>query len=183
MGGNILKRQNRRHYERWLYHGSAKPLPLLWFAAMMAVLVLLDGAHMGVIWLVPPFAATLSILVLLPESPIAQPFTVIGGSTMGASVGTLVSLFARGPMVAALTAVILLAVLPAIRLYHPPGVALSMYPLLLRPGLLFPLEVVLPFTCVAVCSAALLSRFASKRWPVYPVALRDSTKKTENQES
>ena len=60
-----------------------------------------------------------------------------------------------------------------IRAYHPPGVALAMYPVLLHPGHWFPLSVVLPFTLVAVGSAALVSRLV-REWPVYPKPLRDS---------
>jgi CBS-domain-containing membrane protein len=58
-----------------------------------------------------------------------------------------------------------------IHAYHPPGVALAMYPLLLRPGHWFPLEVVLPFTVAAVGSAAVLSRMV-KSWHTYPKELK-----------
>jgi hypothetical protein len=49
-------------------------------------------------------------------------------------------------------------IINVIHAYHPPGVALAMYPLLLHPGHWFPLTVVLPFTVAAVSSAAVLSR-------------------------
>jgi len=45
-----------------------------------------------------------------------------------------------------------------LRAYHPPGVALAMFSPLLHPGWWFAVQVVLPFTLVAVASAALMSR-------------------------
>jgi hypothetical protein len=54
----------------------------------------------------------------------------------------------------------------------PPGVALAAIPVLLHPGHWFPLLVVLPFTAVAVASAAALSK-CSRFWPEYPKPLRD----------
>ena len=72
--------------------------------------------------------------------------------------GTLISLFTRGLGAAVLAAAVAFGVMTLIRAYHPPGVALAFYPVLLHPGNWFPLLVVLPFTAIAVGSAALLSR-------------------------
>ena len=68
-------------------------------------------------------------------------------------------------------AVAAFGILNLIHAYHPPGVALAMYPLLLHPGDWFPLIVVLPFTVVAVGSAAVLSRLV-EGWPRYPKPLK-----------
>lgn len=141
----------------------------LWVAAMFGVLAGLEANRIG-LFLVPPFGATLSILLLLPDAAIAQPYALIVGSVAGASVGTLISLFARGLGMAVLAAVVAFGVINLIHAYHPPGVALAIYPLLLHPGNLFPLRVVLPFTVVAVGSAALLSKWVDK-WPAYPKPL------------
>jgi HPP family len=62
---------------------------------MFGVLALLEFDKVG-FYLVPPFGATLYILVLLPDAPIAQPYALIVGSVVGASIGTLLSLFATG---------------------------------------------------------------------------------------
>ena len=56
---------------------------------------------------------------------------------------------------AILAAVLAFGIINLIHAYHPPGVALAMYPLLLQPGHWFPLSVVLPFTVIAT-SATLL---------------------------
>lgn len=147
----------------------------LWLAAMFGVLALLDADRIG-LYLVPPFGATLSILLLLPDARIAQPYALIAGSVAGAAVGTLISLFARGLGMAVLAAIVAFGVLSLIRAYHPPGVALAMYPLLMHPGNWFPLRVVLPFAVIAVGSAALLSRLINK-WPAYPKPLDGHVKK------
>ncbi|MGH9359260.1 MAG: HPP family protein [Terriglobia bacterium] len=141
----------------------------LWMAGMFGVLAGLQSDKVG-LFLVPPFGATLSILLLLPDATIAQPYALIVGSVAGASVGTIISLFTRGLGMAVLAAVVAFGVINLIRAYHPPGVALAIYPILLHPGNWFPLRVVLSFTVIAVGSAALLSKLVEK-WPAYPKAL------------
>jgi CBS-domain-containing membrane protein len=143
-----------------------------WILSMFGLLACLEDNRIG-LYLIPPFGATLTILLGLPEAPVAQPYALIGGSVVGASVGTLLSLFSRGSLMAILAAVAAFGLINLIHAYHPPGVALAMYPLLLHPGHWFPLTVVLPFTLVAVGSAALVSRLV-REWPVYPKPLRDS---------
>src|SRR5437016_4620304 len=67
----------------------------LWVAAMFAVLAVLEANRIGV-FLVSPFGATLAILMLLPDEPVAQPYALIVGSVCGAAVGTGVSFFGSG---------------------------------------------------------------------------------------
>jgi CBS-domain-containing membrane protein len=144
----------------------------LWILSMFGVLAGLENNQIG-LYLIPPFGATLSILIDLPQAPVAQPYALVAGSVVGASVGTLLSLYSRGSFMAILAAVLAFGIINLIHAYHPPGVALAMYPLLLHPGHWFPLSVVLPFTVTAAGSAALLSRLVGK-WPAYPKPLTDS---------
>ncbi len=169
MGKKHLLKQALVH---WRSDSELTLASILWFIAMLGVMAGLDFLTGGpnihrTIWLVPPFAATLSILILLPSASIAQPIPVVAGSTLGATLGAGAALAVHGPFFAVIVAGMTLVMLSALRLYHPPGVALSMYPLLLHPGILFPWAVVFPFTLVAVCSAAALSR-SIKSWPSYP---------------
>ena len=121
-------------------------------------------------FLVPPFAATLTILLYLPNAAVAQPAAVIGGSVLGAAIGTMLSLLLGIGAVTAMTAVLTAMIaLPLLRIYHPPGIALAMYPALLHPGPWFALQVVLPFTLAVVISFAALSR-SMDSWPRYPAA-------------
>ena len=112
------------------------------------------GAARNAIFLVPPFGATLAILLYLPDVPIARARAVMGGSLLGASIGTLLAaLLGAGPFTAVLAAFVAAVVLTGSRLFHPPGIALAMYPALLHPGVWFALEVVLPFTLIATLTA------------------------------
>lgn len=145
----------------------------LWAAGMFVVLAALEANKVG-LYLAPPFGATLSILLRLPDAEIAQPYALIGGSVVGAGVGTIMSLFAHGPEMAVVAAIVAFALINLIGAYHPPGVALALYPLLLHTGHWFPLLVVLPFTAIAVGSAALLSKLV-RSWPAYPKPLDPPT--------
>jgi CBS-domain-containing membrane protein len=156
---------------RWGTSHRPAVLGCLWMAVLLGGLAWLD-LRRGDIFLVPPFAATMTILLYLPDVPLAQPFAVVFGSTLGAAIGNVLSVcLGVGPGIAMLAALIALIVLPLLRAYHPPGVALAMYPPLLHPGVWFAVQVVLPFTLVAVISAALMSRLA-RCWPRYPAPLR-----------
>ncbi|WP_297294953.1 HPP family protein [uncultured Methylovirgula sp.] len=150
-------------------HGLTMPRSL-W---MGALLVSFTSIHVsGAIFLIPPFAATLAILAYLPEVSIAQPLPVVCGSVTGAAMGTLLSLlFGFGPNVAVLAALGAMIMLPSLRIFHPPGVALAMYPALLHPTPWFAVEIVLPFSIAAVLSACIMSRLLIS-WPPYPMPLR-----------
>jgi len=82
-------------------------------------------------------------------------------------------------MLAALTAVIML---PLLRVFHPPGIALAMCPALLHSGAWFPVDVVLPFTLATVISSALLSCLLSS-WPRYPAPLSTELAEVEQDTS
>jgi CBS-domain-containing membrane protein len=94
-----------------------------------------------------------------------SPSKVVGPSTQSA--GTVLSMFLGvGPGVAIVAALTALIVLPLLRGFHPPGIALAMYPALLHPGPWFAVQVVLPFTLAAVISCPVLCRLLSS-WPRY----------------
>ena len=143
----------------------------IWVAAMFGVLAALQANRIGV-FLVPPFAATLTILMLLPDTPVAQPYALIVGSVCGAAVGTGASFLGSGLGTAVLAMIAAFVFISLIHAYHPPGVALASIPVLLHPGHWFPLLVVLPFTAAAVGSAAAMSKWLPG-WPVYPKSLRN----------
>jgi CBS-domain-containing membrane protein len=145
-------------------------LGCLWMAVLLGFLTWLNFRDGG-IFLIPPFAATLTILVYQPNVSIAQPIAVVCGSFLGAAIGTVVSaLLGFGPGVALLAALTAMIMLPLLRIFHPPGVALAMCPALLHSGAWFAILVVLPFTLAAVISCAVLSRLVSS-WPRYPAPL------------
>lgn len=138
---------------------------------MCGILAFLEDIRIG-LYLIPRFGAKLTILLALPDASVAQPYAVIAGSVVGATVGTLLSFFSHGTLMAIVAAVTAFCIINLIHAYHPPGVALAMYSLLLHPGRWFPLAVVLPFTIIATCSATLLSRLVVG-WPTYPKSLKN----------
>jgi CBS domain-containing membrane protein len=156
-----------RMVARWGTTQWPSVLASLWMAVLLGGLVWLDRAGNG-IFLVPPFAATLAILAYLPEVQIAQPLAVVCGSVAGTVIGTVFAMvLGLGPGVAMLAALSAGIILPMLRIFHPPGIALAMYPALLHPGLFFAVRVVLPFMLVAVVSAAVMSRMPPS-FPRYP---------------
>ena len=126
----------------------------LWMAGMFGVLAALEANRIG-LYLVPPFGATLSILYLVPDAEIAQPYALIVGSVAGASIGTLMSLFARGLDVAVVAAVVAFGVMTLLRAFHPPGVALCPLPRATSSGELVSLARCSPVhrDCRRVCCA------------------------------
>jgi CBS-domain-containing membrane protein len=159
-----------RVLEIWCGLHRSAVLGCLWMAVLLGALSFLDLRE-GRIFLIPPFAATLTMLVYQPGVAIAQPVVVVCGSVFGTMIGTVLALLLGfGPEVATLAALTSALVLPLLRVLHPPGIALAMCPALLHLGSWFTVEVVLPFTLVAVISSALLSRLLSG-WPRYPVPL------------
>ncbi len=161
-----------RIVRRWGTRSQLNIAEYLWILSMFGILAMLEDNRIG-LYLIPPFGATLTILLDLPDAPVAQPYALVVGSVVGASIGTLLSLFSRGAVMAIVAAVMAFGIVNLIHAYHPPGVALAMYPLLLNPGHWFPLAVVLPFALIATGSAALLSRLV-ERWPAYPKPLKGS---------
>lgn len=123
------------------------------------------SASQDAIFLALPFGATLAILLYLPEAQIAKPRSVILGSVLGAAIGTaLMAILGADASTAVVAALAAALVLSVFRVFHPPAIALALYPALVHPGWRFPLEVVLPFTLIAVLSAPLV-RWRMSRQP------------------
>jgi CBS-domain-containing membrane protein len=130
----------------------------VWTALLLGAVALLDLRE-GRALLIPPFVATLTILLYLPDASIARPIVVVCGSVLGAAIGTLFSFIpGAGVGVAVAASLTAMIVLPALRICYPPGVALAMFSVLFHPGPWFAVEAVLPFALTAVISFAAISR-------------------------
>lgn len=164
-----MRRHARKILESWGTRMNFSVSAYLWFLCMLAVLATLQRDRVG-LFLVPPFLTTLTILHLLPDSAIAQPYPVIFGSVVGAGIGTMMAAISHSTWSIVCAAGLAFVVIHLLRAYHPPAVALSLYPSLLHPSVWFPLRVVLPFTVIAVVSAAVLCRLLPG-WPKYPLPL------------
>jgi CBS domain-containing membrane protein len=88
-------------------------------AVLLGSLTWLDFREGGV-FLMPPFAATLTILVYQPNVSMAKPVAVVCGSLLGAAIGIGLSLLLGfGPGVALLAALTAAIMLPLLRVFHP----------------------------------------------------------------
>lgn len=94
--------------------------------------------------LIAPIGASAVILFVIPNSPLAQPWSIIGGNTISALVGVAVASFVDDPLVGVTLAVCLaIAAMSVTRCLHPPGGAVAMTAILGGPsvaasGFLFP---------------------------------------------
>lgn len=140
----------------------------VWFGVILGLFALIDQQpwHLTA-FLVPPFGATLTLIVALPQQTVSQPGPIILGGTLSAAVGSLLGLWFHGPLIAALAGIIVFLILPPLGLFFPPGIAFAIFPLLVKTTPWFPVLSVFPFTVVACGSASFLSQHV-KDWPSYP---------------
>jgi CBS domain-containing membrane protein len=83
---------------------------------------LLTGHAETSLWLIAPMGASAVLVFGLPASPLAQPWSVVGGNTVSALVGIgCVHLFGTGPVAASLAVGLAIAAMFLLRCLHPPG--------------------------------------------------------------
>jgi CBS domain-containing membrane protein len=122
--------------------------------------------------LVAPMGASAVLLFAVPASPLAQPWSIIGGNTLSALTGCLVAQFVHDPVIAAGAAVALaIAVMSFTHCLHPPGGAAALTAALGGPavaswGLLFPFVPVALNSCILVALGLLFHRLSRRH--TYP---------------
>ena len=78
-------------------------------------------------WIVAPLGASAVLVFAVPASPLAQPWSVIGGNTLSALVGAICAMLIPDPAWAGAVAVGgAIAVMFALRCLHPPGGAAAL---------------------------------------------------------
>ena len=110
------------------------PTPERWRAIAGAALgILLTGwlskwfNPQALSWLIAPIGASAVLVFAVPSSPLAQPWSVVGGNTLSALIGTACVLLIPDTTVAATMAVaIAIGVMILMRCLHPPGGATAM---------------------------------------------------------
>lgn len=105
---------------------------LLGLAALGVIAGWLSG-RLGVpVALVAPLGASSVLLFAVPSSPLAQPWSVIGGNALSGLVGLGVALFIPSvPLAAGLAVGVAIAVMASARCLHPPGGAVALTMVLL----------------------------------------------------
>ncbi len=113
--------------------------------SLMCALLLGADHHLPLI--AAPIGAAGVLLFAVPSSPLAQPWSIVGGNTLSALTGTLVSFTISEPIVAAGVAVsAAIAIMSLTRSLHPPGGAAALTPVVGGPlianwGLMFPVVI------------------------------------------
>lgn len=96
-------------------------------------LVFGQGPHIPLI--VAPMGASAVLLFAVPASPLAQPWSIIGGNTISAFMGVLAAYFIPNPVVAIGVGVSLaIAAMSLTRSLHPPGGAAALTALIGGPA-------------------------------------------------
>lgn len=94
--------------------------------ALVFTELLCRQAGLGAPWFIAPMAATALLVFFMPASPMAQPWPVLAGSCLSATVGVACFLvLGASGMAAALAAAIATALMFALRCLHPPGAAVA----------------------------------------------------------
>ncbi|RFB79887.1 HPP family protein [Methylovirgula sp. 4M-Z18] len=135
---------------------------------------LLAGRDPHLPLIVAPIGASSVLLFAVPASPLAQPWSIIGGNTISALAGILVAQFVHDPMWAIGCGVALaIAAMSLTRCLHPPGGAAALTaiiggPQVLGAGFLFALVPVAFNSIVLVLLGWLFHRFSGHSYPHVP---------------
>jgi CBS domain-containing membrane protein len=132
----------------------------------------LGGAHL---WLVAPMGASAVLLFAVPSSPLAQPWSAVGGSLLAALVGVSCAKW-LGPsgLAAAAAGALAIAAMFALRCLHPPGGAIALTAVLggeevTRLGYHFVLYPVALNVLALLLIALLFNNVLRRRYPHRPV--------------
>jgi CBS domain-containing membrane protein len=127
------------------------------------------GAHLPLI--VAPMGASAVLLFAVPASPLAQPWSIIGGNTISAFMGVLAASLISDPIIATGVGVSLaIAAMSFTRCLHPPGGAAALTAVLGGPavaswGMLFPFIPVTLNSCILVAVGLLFHKLSRHNYP------------------
>lgn len=135
---------------------------------------LVAGEAPGLPLLVAPMGASAVLLFAVPSSPLAQPWSVIGGNTLSACVGVaILHLALPATTTAALAVGLAIAIMALTRCLHPPGGAAALLVALMgldspAGSFLFALVPVALNSTLLVLMAVLFHRFSGHAYPHLP---------------
>ena len=122
-------------------------------------------------WLIAPMGASAVLLFCVPASPLAQPWSVVGGNTISALVGVAcASLVPDALLGAPLAGCLAIGTMFALRCLHPPGGAVALTTVLgghavLDAGWMFALTPVALNSTLIVLAAILYNNLTGRRYP------------------
>jgi CBS domain-containing membrane protein len=96
---------------------------------------LLLGDSPAAIWLVAPMGASAVLLFAVPASPLAQPWSIMGGNVIAALIGVTCAKLIGAPILAAgIAGALAIAAMFALRCLHPPSGAVALTAVLGGPA-------------------------------------------------
>ena len=128
-----------------------------------------NDAHLPLI--VAPMGASAVLLFAVPTSPLAQPWSIIGGNTISAMMGIVAAQLIHDPFIAIGVGVALaIGAMSFTRSLHPPGGAAALTAVLGGPvvagwGFLFPFVPVALNSCILVGFGILFHRLCKRSYP------------------
>jgi CBS domain-containing membrane protein len=136
--------------------------------------------------IVAPIGASAVLLFAVPASPLAQPWSIIGGNTISALMGVIAAYFLHEPILAIGVGVSLaIGAMTFTRSLHPPGGAAALTAVLGGPavaswGILFPLVPVGLNSCILVALGLLFHKLARRQYPHVALAAPVNTHRTQD---
>ena len=129
------------------------------------------GPDPTVLWLVAPMGASAVLLFAVPASPLAQPWSIVGGNLVSALIGVSCAKWLGAPVLAAAGAVSLaIAAMFMLRCIHPPSGAVALTAVLGGPqvhlaGFGFVWLPVGLNTVLLLATALVYNRLVGRRYP------------------
>jgi CBS domain-containing membrane protein len=146
----------------------------IFIAGLTGLAIIGSGGHQP--WLVAPMGASAVLVFAAPHSPLAQPWSVIGGDILSAIVGFLCAKLIGTPLIAGSVAVsTAIGVMFLLRCLHPPGGAVALGTALggqalAASGFVFAVGPV-ALNCIVLVAAGLAyNKLCGRRYPYLAVA-------------
>ena len=127
-------------------------------------------------WFIAPMGASAVLLFAVPASPLAQPWSIVGGNLVSALVGvTCAGWLGHSGLAAGLAGALAIGAMFALRCLHPPGGAVALTAVLGGPavsqlGYGFALWPVATNSCLLMVLALVFNNLARRRYPHQAVA-------------
>ena len=174
----------------WLERFRSALGVVLGLLAIMGLGLLLASYGNASPWIVASMGATAFLLFVLPSSPMAQPWAVIGGSCVSALIGVACTQFVHElPLLIPLSVGLAILAMFTLRCLHAPAAALALLiPLGGMVDFHFVLFPVLGNAVLLVLCAVIYNSLTGRSYPQHPKAVLDSSplqkrnRKIEDQE-
>jgi CBS domain-containing membrane protein len=171
------KRSRNRYFQPMLAGATLQERMIACLGALISIgltglvcgYILAAGSYLPLI--VAPMGASAVLLFAVPTSPLAQPWSIIGGNTISAMMGMITAYFIKDPVIASGVSVALaIAAMSFTKSLHPPGGATALTAVLGGPvvagwGFLFPFVPVALNSCILVGLGLLFHRLSRRKYP------------------